>query len=57
MILYGVEESISLDLAYLYREVPALIQDLAENAQKEVEDARNRSRRKGDEAVVSGEVG
>ena len=42
MIAQNVKNSIALDLAYLNREVPAAIEKLAQEALKEVEDARNR---------------
>ena len=58
-----VQDSISLDLAYLTREVPAIIDTLAQDALQEVEDAASNQTttgsdtRKDHEAVVSGQTG
>ena len=54
-----LRESIALDLAYLKREVPAMIDSLAKNALQEVQNARDRAEEGGkvNAPVVSDETG
>ncbi len=52
----AMQDSVSLDLAYLKGEVPATIRTMASDALQEVENARDDTERRGNR-VVPGKIG